>query len=49
MCHINQKDKLQFYKEKMKEYSTSTLAKEFNIHPNTVRFYEEIGCLPQIS
>lgn len=32
----------------MKEYNTSTLAKEFNIHPNTVRFYEEIGFLPQI-
>ena len=32
----------------MKEYNTSTIAKEFNIHPNTVRFYEEIGFLPQI-
>lgn len=32
----------------MKEYNTSTLAKEFNIHPNTVRFYEEIGFLLQI-
>ena len=26
----------------MKEHNTSTIAKEFNIHPNTVRFYEEI-------
>ena len=32
----------------MKQYNTSTIAKEFNIHPNTVRFYEEIGFLPQI-
>ena len=32
----------------MKEYNTSTIAKEFNIHPNTVRFYEKIGFLPQI-
>ena len=32
----------------MKEYNTSTIAKEFNIHPNTVRFYEEIGFLPKI-
>ena len=32
----------------MKEHNTSTIAKEFNIHPNTVRFYEEIGFLPQI-
>ena len=32
----------------MKVYNTSTIAKEFNIHPNTVRFYEEIGFLPQI-
>lgn len=32
----------------MKEYNTSTIAKEFNIHPNTVRFYEEIGFLLQI-
>ena len=32
----------------MKEYNTSTIAKKFNIHPNTVRFYEEIGFLPQI-
>ena len=32
----------------MKEHNTSTIAKEFNIHPNTVRFYEKIGFLPQI-
>ena len=32
----------------MKEYNTSTIAKEFNIHPNTVRFYEEIVFLLQI-
>lgn len=32
----------------MKEYSTSEIAKEFNIHPNTVRFYEEITFLPKI-
>lgn len=32
----------------MKEYSTSEIAKEFNIHPNTVRFYEEIEFLPKI-
>lgn len=32
----------------MKEYNTSTIAKEFNIHPNTVRFYEEIEFLPKI-
>ena len=25
----------------MKVYNTSTIAKEFNIHPNTVRFYDE--------
>lgn len=43
----HQKDKI-LQGEKMKEYSTSTIAKEFNIHPNTVRFYEEIGFLPPI-
>jgi DNA-binding transcriptional MerR regulator len=32
----------------MKEYNTSEIAKEFNIHPNTVRFYEDIEFLPQI-
>lgn len=32
----------------MKEHNTSTIAKKFNIHPNTVRFYEKIGFLPQI-
>ncbi|MGN0531807.1 MAG: MerR family transcriptional regulator [Eubacterium sp.] len=32
----------------MKEYSTSQIAKEFGIHPNTVRFYEEIEFLPAI-
>ena len=32
----------------MKEYSTSEIAKRFNIHPNTVRFYEEIEFLPKI-
>lgn len=32
----------------MKEHNTSTIAKEFNIHPNTVRFYEEIVFLLQI-
>ena len=32
----------------MKEYNTSAIAKEFNIHPNTVRFYEEIVFWPQI-
>ena len=44
---LHQKDKI-LQGEKMKEYSTSTIAKEFNIHPNTVRFYEEIGFLPPI-
>lgn len=34
--------------EKMREYNTSKIAKEFNIHPNTVRFYEEIGFLQKI-
>lgn len=34
--------------EKMKEYNTSEMAKEFNIHPNTVRFYEDIEFLPKI-
>lgn len=33
----------------MKEFSTSEIAKKFNIHPNTVRFYEEIEFLPKIS
>lgn len=32
----------------MKEYNTSEIAKRFNIHPNTVRFYEEIEFLPKI-
>lgn len=32
----------------MKEYNTSTIAKEFNIHPNTVGVYEEISFLPII-
>ena len=27
----------------MKEYNTSEMAKEFNIHPNTVRFYSKKG------
>lgn len=32
----------------MKEYSTCEISKEFGLHPNTIRFYEEIGFLPQI-
>lgn len=32
----------------MKAYNTSEIAKIFNIHPNTVRFYEEIEFFPKI-
>lgn len=32
----------------MKKYSTSAIAKKIGIHPNTVRFYENIGFLPKI-
>lgn len=32
----------------MKVYNTSEISKIFNIHPNTVRFYEEIEILPKI-
>lgn len=32
----------------MNEYSTSQIAKEIGIHPNTVRFYEELELLPTI-
>lgn len=30
------------------KYSTSEIAKQLNIHPNTVRFYEDIEFLPKI-
>ncbi len=33
---------------KIKEYSTSEIAKEIGIHTNTVRFYEDIEFLPKI-
>lgn len=32
----------------MKEYNTLTITKEFNIYPNTIRFYEEIGLFPKV-
>lgn len=32
----------------MKQYSTSQIANQVSIHPNTVRFYEEIGFLATI-
>lgn len=32
----------------MEIYSTAEIAKQFNVHPNTIRFYEKVGLMPKI-
>ena len=34
--------------KKVEIYSTAEVAKQFNLHPNTIRFYEKMGLMPKI-